>query len=69
MRPNFSKSFRIHNDVSKIAIAGCLMQSDDNNDFHHIAYFSRKLKGAESRYSATDLEAFAVVESIRAFKP
>lgn len=34
------------------------MQSDNNN-FHPIAYFC-KLKGAKSRYSATDLEAFTV---------
>ena len=69
VRPDFSKSFQIHTDASKLAVAGCLMQTDDNDNLHPVAYFSRKLRGAESRYSAINLEALAVVESVRAFNP
>ncbi|XP_069986294.1 uncharacterized protein [Penaeus vannamei] len=44
-----------------------MLLTDDQNELHHVAYFSRKLRGAETRYSATDLEALAVVESVRHF--
>jgi len=65
-RPNFAIPFEIHTDASNVAIGACLMQRIEGNP-HAIAYFSRKLKGAEVRYCATDTEALAVVEGIRAF--
>jgi len=66
-KPDFEKNFELHTDASQVAIGACLMQTDDQNELHPIAYFSRKLRGAETRYSATDLEALAVVESVRHF--
>jgi len=66
-KPDFEKIFELHTDASQVAIGACLMQTDDQNELHPIAYFSRKLRGAETRYSATDLEALAVVESVRHF--
>lgn len=68
-KPNFDLPFEIHTDASQVAIGGCLMQRQGQNPPHAIAYFSRKLRGPETRYSATDAEALAVVESIRAFDP
>ncbi|XP_037781188.1 uncharacterized protein LOC119577706 [Penaeus monodon] len=52
-----------------LAIGAALMQRDSENKPHTIAYFSRKLRGPETRYSATDAEALAVIESVRAFDP
>jgi len=65
-RPDFDLPFEIHTDASKVAIGVCLMQREKGKP-HAVAYFSRKLKGPEVRYSATDAEALAVVEGIRAF--
>lgn len=45
------------------------MQRDDICIAHAVAYYSRKLRGAETRHSATDSEAVAVVEGIGAFDP
>ena len=67
-RPDFSQPFEIHSDASGVAIGGCLIQREDNNP-HPVAYFSRKLRGPEVRYSAVDAEALAVVEAVRAFNP
>jgi hypothetical protein len=64
--PDFSKQFEIHTDASIESIAGVLMQKYDNIPFP-IAYFSRKLHGPEVRYSVTELEALAIVTSIKSF--
>lgn len=45
------------------------MQRDDKGDPCAVSYFSRKMKGPEIRYSATDGEALAVIEAIRHFNP
>ena len=67
--PDYKKPFEVHCDASKIAVGACLMQKGDDGTPHAIAYFSRKTKGAEVRYSATDSEALAAVEAVRAFDP
>lgn len=67
--PDFSREFEIHTDASAVAIGGCLMQRDKENNPHPVAYFSRKIKGPEVRYAITDKEALAVVESVRYFEP
>lgn len=65
-RPKFNTPFEIHTDSSNVAVGACLMQRIESQP-HAVAYFSRKLKGPEVRYSATDTEALAVVEGVRAF--
>jgi len=66
-QPDFNREFELHTDASSIAIGSCLMQRSDDSTPHAIAYFSRKLRGAESRYPAIDLEALSVVEGVRIF--
>jgi len=68
-QPDFSKEFELHTDASGIAIGACLMQQDDNQAPHAIAYYSRKLRSSETRYPTIDLEALAVVEGVRVFDP
>ena len=62
--PNFHLPFEIHTDASKLSIAGVLMQRYNDTPFP-IAYFSRKLRPEETRYSVTELEALAIVASIK----
>ena len=64
--PNLQLPFELHTDASGLAVAGVLMQMH-NGSLQPVAYFSRKLKGAELRYSATDKEALAVLLSVRKF--
>lgn len=68
-KPRFEDPFEVHTDASQTAIGTCLMQRDADGNPAAIAYFSRKLRGPETRYSATDSEALAVVEGVRAFDP
>lgn len=67
--PDYEQPFEVHCDASKIAIGACLLQRDSSGISHAIAYFSRKKNSPETRYSATDSEALAVVEAVRAFDP
>ncbi len=50
--------------ASKVGIAGVLLQEDSNGHLRPRAYWARKIKDAETRYSAYDKEALAIVEIV-----
>ena len=50
-------------DASAIGLGAVLEQKWDD-EWLPVAFWSRKLKDAETRYSATDLEWLAVVDSV-----
>ena len=56
----------IVSDASGRGIGGVL-QVKRKKEWWPAAYFSRQLRGAEHRYSATELEALALTETIRHF--
>ena len=56
----------IVSDASGKGVGGILQVLRDG-DWTPSAYFSRQLRGAEHRYSATELEALALVETVRHF--
>jgi len=58
--------YSIVTDASGLSIGGVLQVRRDDR-WEAAAFFSRQLKGAEQRYSATEMEALAVVESINHF--
>ena len=66
--PDFSKTFYLVTDASGVGIGSALMQKDENNKFRVIAYHSRKLKDAEKRYSITEQECLAVIDSLKHFR-
>ncbi len=53
---------------SETGIGATLMQADDRGKHRPVAYASRVLTVAESRYSVTDLETLAIVWSLRHFR-
>lgn len=63
-RPDFNLPFEIPSDASGVTVGACLVQKVDGVP-HTVAYFSCKLHGQV--VLATDAEALAVVEAIRAF--
>ena len=56
--------FVVATDASKVGIAGVLLQEDTSGSLRPCAYWARKLKDCETRYSAYDREALAVVEAV-----
>ena len=53
-------------DASGLGIGGVL-QVKRGDDWEAAAFFSKQIRGAEQRYSATELEALALVETIKHF--
>ena len=50
-------------DASKVGL-GAVLEQQHGEEWRPIAFWSRKLKDPETRYSATDLEWMAVVHSV-----
>ncbi|ROT77966.1 hypothetical protein C7M84_003340 [Penaeus vannamei] len=65
--PDFNETFYLATDASSIGLGAALMQRHDGR-YKPIAFASRKLNKAERNYSVTDLEALAVVWSLKHFR-
>lgn len=64
--PDFKKSFVLRTDASQDAVGAVLMQEKEGEVFP-VAYHSRRLKGAELRYSTVELELLAIVEGVKKY--
>jgi hypothetical protein len=60
--PDFSKPFEIYIDASTKQLGAVITQ-----DNRPIAFFSRKLSDTQSKYTVTELELLAIVETIKEF--
>ena len=66
--PCFTRPFILTTDASAVALAGVLSQEGEKDKFDHpIAFYSRMLNTAESKYGATEQELMAIVMAIRHF--
>ncbi len=61
--PDFTKPFDIYTDASTKQLGSVITQNN-----RPIAFFSRKLSGAQSKYTVTKLELLAIVETLKEFK-
>jgi hypothetical protein len=60
--PDFLKPFEIYTDASTTQLGAIITQEN-----RPIAFFSRKLSGTQSKYTATKLELLAIVETLKEF--
>ncbi len=67
VKANLSKQLILETDASQHHVAAVLLHYDDEGLPRAVGYFSKKLKQAEVRYSATDREALAIVLACRQF--
>ena len=65
--PDPNKNFILHTDASDVALGGILMQYDDDDNLHPIAYASKTLNDAQRNYSVSDREALAIVWALEHF--
>ena len=66
--PDVSKSFRLVTDASNTAVAGVLLQRDESEDWHPVAYTSRRLRVEERNYHANERETLAVIHALRVWR-
>ena len=66
--PDFSRVFILQTDVSDRGIGAVLSQTDENEDDHPIAYFSKKLLPRQQRYSTVEKECLAIKLATHAFR-
>ena len=64
--PSSEDVFCLHTDASAMGIGATLNVVRDNKELT-VAFFSRQLQGAQVRYSATELEALAIIRSVHFF--
>ncbi len=57
------KSFEIYTDASSTQLGAVITQNNRS-----IAFFSRKLSKTQQKYSVTEIELLAIVETLREFK-
>jgi hypothetical protein len=62
--PDFSKIFEVACDASHVGIGGVLSQEG-----HPIAFFSEKLNDTRRRYSVYDMEFYALIETLKHWRP
>ena len=65
--PNNTGAFSLFSDTSKIACGSALYQ-EQKGEHRLVAYYSKKLPDAASRYSISELELCGLVANISAFK-
>ena len=58
--PDFTKPFDIYTNAATKQLGAVITQEN-----RPIAFFSRKLSGAQSKYTVTELELLAIVETLK----
>ena len=61
--PDFTKPFVIHTDASHYQLGAVISQ-----DGKPIAFYSRKLNDAQTRYTTTERELLSIVETLKAYR-
>jgi len=61
--PNFNEEFVIHTDASHTQLGAVISQNG-----RPIAFYSRKLNPAQTRYTTTERELLAIVETLKEFR-
>jgi RNase H-like domain found in reverse transcriptase/Reverse transcriptase (RNA-dependent DNA polymerase) len=61
--PNFNIMFEIHTDASKVQLGACISQEG-----RPVAFYSRKLNPAQTRYTTTERELQSLVETLKEFR-
>eukprot|EP00804_Cyclotella_cryptica_P026303 CCRYP_007643-RA/>CCRYP_007643-RA protein AED:0.43 eAED:0.43 QI:0/-1/0/1/-1/1/1/0/89 len=61
--PDYSMEFEIYTDASSKQLGSVITQGN-----RPLAFFSRKLSTTQQKYSVTELELLAIVETLKEFK-
>jgi hypothetical protein len=65
---DYSKIFYIFSFASYDTVVAVLLQKDDDNLDHPIAFFRKTLRDAELRYDPIEKQAYALIKSLKSFR-
>ena len=65
--PDMNREFVVRSDASDEGLGALLMQPDNEKTLKIVSCASRKLKGAETRYSVIEKECLAIVWAVKKF--
>lgn len=63
-----SKVTELHTDASSRGFGAVLLQKQEDNKYHPVAYFSKSTSAAEAKYHSFELETLAMVYALRRFR-
>jgi hypothetical protein len=65
LQPDQKKPFKVEVDASNYAIGAILMQRDDKNTLHPVAFFSKTINPAQRNYDVYNRELLGLIETCR----
>ena len=65
IQPDQKKPFEVEVDASNYAIGAVLMQRDDKNVVHPVAFFSKTMNGVQRNYDVYNRKLLALIEMFR----
>jgi hypothetical protein len=68
VNPDYSQYFIIFSFASQATIVGVLLQKNKANYVHPIAFMKKTLSDVELKYSITEKQAYALVNSLKHFR-
>ena len=66
--PNWDHPFYVQTDASRVAAGGVLSQLDENQRLRPLAYYSTGLNQSQRKYSAGEVECWALIALSRKFR-
>ena len=60
--PHFNKEYGMHTDAYKLQLGACMSHKGKP-----VAFYSRKLQPAQTRYTTTERELVSIVETLKEF--
>mgnify|MGYP003471055216 FL=1 len=66
--PDMHRDFVLETDASDFAI-GAILAQDQGKGLQPVAYYSRKLRGAELNYPTHDRELMAIFLAVKKWRP
>jgi len=66
--PDYGKEFHIFSFASGDTLAAVLLQKDDEDSKHPVAFFSKTLRDAKLRYDIIEKHAYVLIKSLKYFR-